>query len=146
MMVEDGEVSLLSSLSSSPELKSKSRERQELTILRKAMASKKTPGWSSRGWHKSVSWKWRPLSTGGSQRSQEQRSTDTAERSMWKDTTKIIYEAGLTIKDQNHTRGTGAAKKVRQGRKTCGCKPKSHDHRKQRQTEAGKPFLRVSDA
>ena len=59
------------SSSTSPKKKSRSREREKLTIKKKGMTAKRSSGWSLKGWQANTGWKPGPLSTRGSQSSQE---------------------------------------------------------------------------
>ena len=67
------------------------------------MKSKRSSGWSSKGWQANAGWKPGPLSIEGSRSSQEQWSKETPKGTKLKEITKVQYETGLFVKERKAT-------------------------------------------
>ena len=76
------------------------RIKKTITLFQKAMSSRKSPSWSSKGWKENTGLKPGLVATGGSQSSQEQWTKESPGGSRWKEVTNVLHETGLLIKER----------------------------------------------
>ena len=93
----------------------KKEEKENITLLKKAISSQKSPSWSSKGLKENTVWKPGPVTTGDSQRSQEQWSDESPKGPVWKDLTTVFHETGLLIKERKASWYTSCKESQKKG-------------------------------